>query len=127
MGAEHRPRFGVTVAHYHHAVLCNGLSQFEEAEAAARAALEHDEQFGAPQWALPSWSRPRCTTRRERAVQAMEQLAVATETTRTDWALGVEARTRALLNDGNTAEALTARRSNILTGQRFGSVWPEHT
>ncbi len=42
----------MTVAHYHHAVLCNGLAQYEEAMTAAQAAARHPQDFGVPRWAL---------------------------------------------------------------------------
>jgi len=98
---------GVTVAHYHHAVLCNGLSQFAEAEVAAQEAARHPEQFGAPQWALAELVEAATRTgARHRATAALELLAESTRASGTDWALGVEARSRALLSEGATAENL---------------------
>ena len=44
----------VTVAHWHHALLCNGLAQYEEALAAAQLAAAHEVEFAAPRWAWPS-------------------------------------------------------------------------
>ena len=35
----------VTVAHWYHAVLCNGLGQYDEALAAAQLAAWHQEEF----------------------------------------------------------------------------------
>jgi DNA-binding CsgD family transcriptional regulator len=42
----------------------------------------------------------------ERATGAMQQLAESTSVSGTDWALGVEARSRALLSEGQTADRL---------------------
>jgi hypothetical protein len=42
----------------------------------------------------------------ERATEALEHLSNPARVAGTDWALGVEARSRALLNEGDTAEAL---------------------
>ncbi len=98
---------GVVVAHYHDAVLCNGLGRYEEALTAAQAAARHQYQFGAPQWALAELVE--AATRigaSEPASDAVEQLAEATQVSGTDWALGVEARSRALLSEGAAAESL---------------------
>ena len=42
----------------------------------------------------------------ERAAGAMRQLSEATTTAGSDWALGIQARSRALLSDGESAESL---------------------
>lgn len=98
---------GVTVAHCHHAVLCNGLAKYEEAATAAQAAARHQEEFGAPRWALTELVE--AATRSgapELASDALERLSETTQASGTDWALGVEARSRALLSDGVAAESL---------------------
>jgi DNA-binding CsgD family transcriptional regulator len=41
----------------------------------------------------------------ERATDALQRLAVTTRASGTDWALGIEARSRALLTDGEAAES----------------------
>ena len=97
----------LTVAHYHHAVLCNGLAQYEEAVSASQAAASQQEQFGAPHWALAELveAAPRIGAH-ELASEALEKLSETTRASGTDWALGVEARSRALLARGNDAEDL---------------------
>lgn len=97
----------LTVAHFHHAVLCNGLAQYEEAVIASQAAASHDEQFGAPHWALAELieAAPRIGAH-ELAFDALEKLSETTRASGTDWALGVEARSRALLSHGSAAEDL---------------------
>ncbi|TDD21770.1 helix-turn-helix transcriptional regulator [Kribbella turkmenica] len=98
---------GVTVAHYHRAVLCNGLAQYEEAVAAAQEAASHQEEFGAPQWALAELVEAAVRSgAADLASGALERLSEATQACGTDWALGVEARSRALLSEGATADAL---------------------
>src|SRR5262249_44655643 len=42
----------------------------------------------------------------ERAAGALKRLSATTRASATDWALGVEARSRALVNDGDDAETL---------------------
>ncbi|MFI7067000.1 AAA family ATPase [Kribbella sp. NPDC050124] len=98
---------GVTVAHFHHAVLCNGLAQYKQAMAAAQEAASHQEQFGAPQWALAELVEAAVRSGApEAASDALEQLTDATQASGTDWALGVEARSRALLSEGAAADTL---------------------
>ncbi|MFG1819717.1 LuxR C-terminal-related transcriptional regulator [Kribbella sp. NPDC049174] len=104
---QHGQGLGVTVAHFHHAVLCNGLGQYDQAMTAAQAAATHQEQFGAPQWALAELVEAAARTgASEAASDALEQLAESTQASGTDWALGVEARSRALLSEGAAAETL---------------------
>jgi len=98
---------GVTVAHFHHAVLCNGLGHYAQAMTAAQEAARHQEQFGAPQWALAELVEAAARNgASESAFNAFEQLTEATQASGTDWALGVEARSRALLSEGSAAETL---------------------
>jgi DNA-binding CsgD family transcriptional regulator len=105
--AQYGQGLGVTVAHCHHAVLCNGLAQYEEAVTAARAAVRHQEEFGAPRWALTELVEAATHSGdQELASDALEQLSVTTQASGSDWALGVEARSRALLSDGEAAESL---------------------
>jgi hypothetical protein len=47
-GTQFGQGLGVTVAHCHHAVLCNGLARYEQALTAADAAAKHQQEFGAP-------------------------------------------------------------------------------
>ncbi|MEU9288191.1 AAA family ATPase [Streptomyces sp. NPDC048275] len=98
---------GVTVAHYYHAVLCNSLAQYEDALAAAQAAAAHQWEFGAPQWGLAELVEAAVRGGApELAPDAIEQLSEATRASGTDWALGIEARSRALLSEGDAAEQL---------------------
>jgi DNA-binding CsgD family transcriptional regulator len=97
----------VTVAHYHHAVLCNGLGQYEEALAAATLSAMHQEEFGAPRWGLAELIEAASLNGTpEPAFDALVQLSETTRASGTDWALGIEARSRALLSDGVAAERL---------------------
>ncbi|GAA1619565.1 LuxR family transcriptional regulator [Kribbella sancticallisti] len=105
--ALHGQGLGVTVAHCHHAVLCNGLAQYEDAATAAQAAARHQQEFGAPQWALAELVEAAVRSgASELASGALEQLTEVTQASGTDWALGVEARSRALLSEGAAAETL---------------------
>jgi DNA-binding CsgD family transcriptional regulator len=109
----------VTVTHWFHALLCNGLGQYEEALTAAQVAAEHQEEFAAPRWALVELVE--AAARRgesEAASDALERLSAATRASGTDWALGVEARSRALLTDGDAAERLYQEAIERLTRTR---------
>ena len=95
---------GLAISAYARAVLCNGLGQYEEALAAAASASEHREVV-AENWGLSELVEPatRCG-RTDLATDALERLAAKAQATRTDWALGIEARARALLGEGADAE-----------------------
>ena len=94
----------VTFAHWVAAVLYNGLGRYEEALAAARQASEHKHVYVSV-WALPELIEAAARTGDARI--AGDALDLLTETTRaggTDLGLGIEARTRALLSEGEAAE-----------------------
>ena len=96
----------VTWAHWAAAVLCNGLGRYEEALAAARQAREHEHAF-ASAWALPELIEAAARTGSMRiASDALDLLAERARAGGTDWGLGIEARCRALLSEGEEAEGL---------------------
>ena len=88
------------------AVLLNSLGRHHEALAAARDAAEEDE-LGLLGWALPELVEAAVRTgERQVAAAALERLSERTHPRGTDWALGVEARSRALLSEGPAADGL---------------------
>jgi DNA-binding CsgD family transcriptional regulator len=104
-GTVHGQGLGVTVANCHHAVLCNGLAQYEEALTAAGLAARYQEEFGAPRWALAELIEAAVRSGSpEVAYDALDQLAESAQASGTDWALGAEACARALLTEGEAAE-----------------------
>jgi DNA-binding CsgD family transcriptional regulator len=95
---------GLAICDYTRAVLCNGLGQYEEAVAAARSASEYQEVV-AENWGLSELIEPAVRTgRTDLATDALHRLANKTQATGTHWALGIEARSRALLGAGATSE-----------------------
>jgi DNA-binding CsgD family transcriptional regulator len=96
----------LTMAHYYHALLCNSLAQYTDGLAAAQLAASHPEAFGAPFGLLELVEAAVRSGAPDLATLALEQLAEATAASGTDWALGAERRSRALLNEGDTAEKL---------------------
>ena len=95
---------GLAISEYTRAVLCNGLGQYDEAVAAARSASEYHEVV-AENWGLSELVEPAARTGRiDLATDALDRLAEKARASGTDWALGIEARSRALLSEGATAE-----------------------
>jgi DNA-binding CsgD family transcriptional regulator/tetratricopeptide (TPR) repeat protein len=95
---------GLTVTQWASAVLYNGLGRYDDALAAAQQATEH------AQGSTPSLVELiEAATRSGMAADADDALRRLLDTTRssgTDWALGIEARSRALLSHGQVAEDL---------------------
>ncbi|MET7687770.1 AAA family ATPase [Streptomyces sp. NPDC005483] len=97
----------VTVTRWYEAVLCNGLGQYAQALAAAREAAVEQREFSSPRWGLVELIEAAVRSGSpESAADALEQLSEVTRASGTDWALGVEARSRALLSEGDSAERL---------------------
>jgi DNA-binding CsgD family transcriptional regulator len=96
----------LAVSDYARAVLANGLGNYDEAFAAARSASEFREVV-VENWGLSELIEPATRTgRTDLAAAAMDRLSAKAQATGTDWALGVEARSRALLSKGSDAEDL---------------------
>jgi DNA-binding CsgD family transcriptional regulator len=96
---------GISVAEWANAVLNNGVGNYQLAMTAAERALDHPGEMVAPMWAAVELIEAAARSGRgEMAADALRRLADVTSASGTDWALGVEARSRALLSDGDTAE-----------------------
>jgi DNA-binding CsgD family transcriptional regulator len=100
-------RHGVTTAFWAATVLYNGLSRYEEAASAAREATSNTYEPWVSAWALPELIEA-AERRGELALarEAFERLAAITTPAGTEWALGIEARSRALVSSGIEAEEL---------------------
>ena len=97
---------GLSISYHARALLYNGLGRYAEARAAAEQAAEH-EDLGIFAWALTELVEAASRSGGpEVAATALERLAEMTRTAGTDWALGIEARSRALLSEDDAAEAL---------------------
>jgi DNA-binding CsgD family transcriptional regulator len=97
----------LTAAAWATAVLNNGLGRYDEALAAAEQGTEYPHELGLATWSTAELIE--AATRAgapERAAGAMARLSEITTASGTDWALGIEARSRALLSDGESAERL---------------------
>jgi DNA-binding CsgD family transcriptional regulator len=97
----------LTAAAWATAVLYNGLGRYDQALAAAEQGSEYPCELGLATWSLVELTEAAVRTGLpERAAGALRQLSEATSAAATDWALGIEARSRALLSDGELAERL---------------------
>jgi DNA-binding CsgD family transcriptional regulator len=98
---------GLTVSHWVTAALYNGQARYEDAFAAAeQAAADPHELWFATFAVVELVEAASRSGRSERAAEAIELLRESTQACATPWARGVEARSRALLERGDTAEAL---------------------
>jgi len=94
---------GVT-SQYSAALLYNGLGRYDKALAAAELAAEYDD-IGVLGWSLTELIEAAVRGGQPaRASDALRRLSETTSPSGTDWALGTEARSRALLSEGQTAE-----------------------
>jgi DNA-binding CsgD family transcriptional regulator len=89
------------------AQLYNGLGRHEEALAAMEHATDYPPELLFSNWVLPELIEAAARSgQRERAVDAQRRLAETTRASGTDWAMGIEARTGALVADGDDADRL---------------------
>jgi DNA-binding CsgD family transcriptional regulator len=96
----------VTWAYWVTAVLQNGLGRYQEALVAARQAAGH-RLTHLSMWALPELIVAAARTgNTPLARDALDRLSEWTQAGQTDWGLGVEARSRALLSEGEAADLL---------------------
>jgi DNA-binding CsgD family transcriptional regulator/tetratricopeptide (TPR) repeat protein len=91
---------------YATAVLCNGRGHYEDALAAAQRAVEYPD-LGFATLTMPElveaavrWGEPQI------AAAGLERIRELARASGTDWALGIEARSHALLSTGQAAESL---------------------
>ena len=97
----------VRVAQWAAAVLYNGLGRYDEAAAAARQVTANDIDPYPQMWALPELVEAAARVgETDVARKALDRLAEMTQPAGTDWALGTQARSRALLSDGENADRL---------------------
>ncbi|MGD0927332.1 MAG: AAA family ATPase [Streptosporangiaceae bacterium] len=94
-------------AYWAAAVLYNGLARYDEAASAARRATTDALNHWIPTWVLPELVEAAARGGdAELARDAVERLAKTTQPCGTEFALGIEARCRALLSDGAAADEL---------------------
>ena len=97
----------VQYAHWARSLLLNGVGRYAEALPAAEAASEDTPELFVAVWAAIELLE--AATRSDKpgaASRALERIVAATAVAPTDWALGILARSRALLSGGLAAEEL---------------------
>ena len=98
---------GITVAEWANAMLNNGTANYAKAMITAQRAAEHATDIGVSAWGTVELIVPAVRgNMMDTASRAPSQLREMTSASGTEWALGVEARSRALLSDGAEAERL---------------------
>jgi DNA-binding CsgD family transcriptional regulator len=98
---------GLTFIHWATAVLQNGLGRYDEALAAAQKAAEDSVEVRLATWGLVELIEAAARSGEPAlAVDALGRLSQTTVASGTDWAVGVEARSRALLTEAEAAEPL---------------------
>jgi DNA-binding CsgD family transcriptional regulator len=98
---------GLSFVDWAAAVLCNSLGRYEEALAAAQRVGEDSPAMHFTSWALVELVEAAVRSAvPERAAGALQRLSGMARACGTDWALGAEARSRALVSDGVAAENL---------------------
>jgi hypothetical protein len=117
---------GIALAEWANAVLNNGLGSYETAMQAAQRATVCSVEMVVPGWAAAELVEAAVRSgHNDVAADALCQLAERTTPCGTDWARGVEARSRALLNDGGTAER-SYRESIERLGRTRARYWSSH-
>jgi DNA-binding CsgD family transcriptional regulator len=95
----------VTGARWMEAVLYNGLGRYDKAREAARQAADDPTGFFVSLWALPELIEAAARSGdRQTAVDALARLAETTQAGGTENGLGLEARCRALVTEGQSAD-----------------------
>jgi len=89
------------------AILYNGLGRYADALQPAQEASDETPALFISAWALAELVEAASRSgNAQLAAEAVERLADTTRPSGTDWALGVEARSRAVVSEGATAERL---------------------
>jgi DNA-binding NarL/FixJ family response regulator len=89
------------------AILSNAGGRYQRALASAQRAAEEASQLHVTPWALTELIEAAVRAARpDLAADALERVVAATAPSSTDWGRGMQARCRALVSDGETAERL---------------------
>jgi DNA-binding CsgD family transcriptional regulator len=98
---------GISVLDWAEALLYNGLGRYEEACAAAVRVAEHPDDLNSSSWGMVELIEAAVRAGTPKlATEAQRHLLDRTEASRTDWGLGIAARSRALLAGQTAAESL---------------------
>jgi DNA-binding CsgD family transcriptional regulator len=96
----------LTVGEHARALLNNGLARYDAARTAAESGSSRDQLLLSNCSMIELVEAAVRSGRTDLAAVTLERLGERTQAAGTEWALGIEARSRALLNEGPQAEAL---------------------
>jgi len=98
---------GLSFVQWATAVLCNSLGRYQAALAAAQRTSLDSPALWFGNWAVVEFIEAAARSGMpERAAGGLQRLSETTRASGTDWALGIEARSRALVSDGEAADSL---------------------
>jgi DNA-binding CsgD family transcriptional regulator len=98
---------GVTLTRWASAVLHNAVGRYDQALTAAEQGSEYPNELGLAAWSMVELIEAAARAGQpERAAGPLKFLSEITSAAGTDWALGVQARSRALLSEDDSAERL---------------------
>jgi DNA-binding CsgD family transcriptional regulator len=97
---------GLTYLEWMTAAFYNGLARYEDAVTFALSASQHPEELQHHMRLHELVEAAVRTGRRQLAVETADQVSAMARSVGTDWVLGIEARSRALLSEDATAEHL---------------------
>ena len=98
---------GVQFAEWVSAILFNGLGRYDRALASAQRAAEQAPQLHVSPWASTELVEAAVHSGKpDVAAGALERVMAATASCNTDWGQGMQARCRALVSEGESAECL---------------------
>jgi DNA-binding CsgD family transcriptional regulator len=102
--------YALSTTEWARALLYNGLGRYEDALTAAERATEHTEDLWFYNWGLVELVTAAVRSgKTELAADALERLSEMTHASGSDWALGIEARSKAQLSEGEVADGLYRR------------------
>jgi ATP/maltotriose-dependent transcriptional regulator MalT len=97
----------VQYAHWANSILLNGLGRYQEALASAQEASDDTPELFVAVWAaLEALEAATRSGQTDAANNALARIVAATSVAPTDWAVGIQARSRALLSEGEAAARL---------------------
>jgi DNA-binding CsgD family transcriptional regulator len=97
----------VQYANWVAAMLANSLGRYEEALVPARLASDDTPELYVSGWAMVELIEAAARSgQTQLATEGVERLVASTQPAGTDWALAIEARSRALISEATTADAL---------------------
>jgi DNA-binding CsgD family transcriptional regulator len=115
-----REAIGLTFVKWATSVLYSGLGRYEDALAAAQqVATDSPEQWFSMLVLVELIEAATRTGNADRAEHALERLSETTAASGTDWAVGIETRSRALVSDGEAAETLYRQAIDALGPSRL--------